>query len=50
VADVQMAADAFKPLYTRLNGRDGFVSLEVTRIWPLTPRAPSPRDASSGRR
>ena len=29
VADVQMAADAFKSLYTRLDGRDGFVSLEV---------------------
>jgi transaldolase len=29
VADVQMAADAFRPLYDRLDGRDGFVSLEV---------------------
>ena len=29
VSDVQMAADAFKPLYKRLDGRDGFVSLEV---------------------
>ena len=29
VSDVQMAADAFKPLYTGLDGRDGFVSLEV---------------------
>ena len=30
VADVQMAADAFAPLYKRLDGRDGFVSLEVS--------------------
>jgi transaldolase len=29
VADVQMAADVFRPLYDRLDGRDGFVSLEV---------------------
>jgi transaldolase len=29
VADIQMAADAFRPLYDRLDGRDGFVSLEV---------------------
>uniref|UniRef100_A0A7V6A5T0 Transaldolase n=1 Tax=Desulfobacca acetoxidans TaxID=60893 RepID=A0A7V6A5T0_9BACT len=29
VADVQMAADAFRPLYDRTDGQDGFVSLEV---------------------
>ncbi len=29
VADVQMAADAFRPTYDRLDGRDGYVSLEV---------------------
>lgn len=29
VSDVQMAADAFRPVYERLEGRDGFVSLEV---------------------
>jgi len=29
VADVQMAADKFLPLYNKLDGRDGFVSLEV---------------------
>ncbi len=29
VADVQMAADAFRPLYNKLDGRDGFASLEV---------------------
>jgi transaldolase len=29
VADVQMAADAFRPLYDKLDGKDGFVSLEV---------------------
>ena len=29
VADVQRAADVFRPLYDRLEGADGFVSLEV---------------------
>jgi transaldolase/glucose-6-phosphate isomerase len=29
VEDVQRAADLFRPIYHRLNGRDGFVSLEV---------------------
>ncbi len=29
VADVQQAADVFRPLYDRLSGADGFVSLEV---------------------
>jgi transaldolase/glucose-6-phosphate isomerase len=29
VGDVQRAADLFRPIYHRLNGRDGFVSLEV---------------------
>jgi transaldolase len=30
VADVQAAADLFRPVYDRLDGRDGFVSLEVS--------------------
>ncbi len=30
VEDIQMAADLFRPLYDRLGGRDGFVSLEVS--------------------
>jgi transaldolase/glucose-6-phosphate isomerase len=29
VEDVQQAADLFQPIYHQLNGRDGFVSLEV---------------------
>jgi transaldolase len=29
VADIQMAADAFLPLYNQMDGQDGFVSLEV---------------------
>jgi transaldolase/glucose-6-phosphate isomerase len=29
VEDIQRAADLFRPIYDRLNGRDGFVSLEV---------------------
>ncbi len=30
IEDVQMAADVFRPIYERLNGADGFVSLEVS--------------------
>lgn len=30
IKDVQMAADSFRPLYDRTNGRHGFVSLEVS--------------------
>ncbi len=30
VEDIQHAADLFRPLYDRLNGADGFVSLEVS--------------------
>ncbi|MFL6690283.1 MAG: bifunctional transaldolase/phosoglucose isomerase [Alphaproteobacteria bacterium] len=30
VADIQHAADAFRPTYDRLNGADGFISLEVS--------------------
>jgi transaldolase len=30
VRDIQLAADAFRPIYDRLDGRDGFVSLEVS--------------------
>ena len=30
VEDIQRAADIFRPTYDRLNGRDGFVSLEVS--------------------
>lgn len=30
VRDIQMAADLFRPLYDRLDGKDGFVSLEVS--------------------
>jgi transaldolase/glucose-6-phosphate isomerase len=30
VADIQHAADAFRPIYDRLNGADGFISLEVS--------------------
>jgi len=29
IADVRMAADVFRPTYERLDGRDGYVSLEV---------------------
>jgi len=30
VQDIQMAADLLRPIYTRTDGRDGFVSLEVS--------------------
>lgn len=30
VEDIQMAADLFRPVFDRLDGRDGFVSLEVS--------------------
>jgi transaldolase/glucose-6-phosphate isomerase len=30
IADIQHAADAFRPIYDRLNGGDGFISLEVS--------------------
>jgi len=30
VTDIQMAADVLAPVYTRTNGRDGYVSMEVT--------------------
>jgi transaldolase/glucose-6-phosphate isomerase len=30
IADIQDAADSFRPTYDRLNGRDGYVSLEVS--------------------
>ncbi|MBS0331544.1 MAG: transaldolase [Proteobacteria bacterium] len=30
VADIQAAADVFRPTYERLSGRDGYVSLEVS--------------------
>src|SRR5512136_2409243 len=30
VADIQNAADVLRPVYERLGGRDGFVSLEVS--------------------
>ncbi len=30
IADIQAAADQFRPLWESLNGRDGFVSLEVS--------------------
>lgn len=30
IADIQRAADIFKPVYEKTNGKDGFVSLEVS--------------------
>jgi len=30
IADIQMAADVMQPVYERTNGRDGYVSLEVS--------------------
>ena len=50
VADVQMAADAFRPLYNGWTAGTASSAWRSTRTWPGTPRAPSPRPASSGRR
>jgi transaldolase len=32
IADIQRAADIFKPVYDKTNGKDGFVSLEVSPL------------------
>ncbi|MGE5222546.1 MAG: bifunctional transaldolase/phosoglucose isomerase [Omnitrophica WOR_2 bacterium] len=32
VEDIQRTADLFRPMYKRLNGRDGFISLEVSPL------------------
>lgn len=32
IADIQQAADIFKPVFEKANGRDGFVSLEVSPL------------------
>lgn len=32
IADIQQAADIFKPVFEKTNGRDGFVSLEVSPL------------------
>ena len=49
VTDVRDACDILRPVYDRTEGRDGFVSLEVSRTSRTTHRGPSPRDAASGR-
>jgi len=38
VEDIQNAADVLRPVYDRLNGEDGFVSLEVSPIWQWIPK------------
>ena len=50
VADIQHAADAFRPVYDRLNGGDGFISLEVSPYIALDTEGPSPRPSSCGAR
>ena len=39
IADIQEAADQFRPLYDRLNGADGYVSLEVSPYLALDTEA-----------
>jgi transaldolase/glucose-6-phosphate isomerase len=39
VEDIQQAADVLRPVYDRLNGADGFVSLEVSPYLALDTRA-----------
>jgi transaldolase/glucose-6-phosphate isomerase len=33
ITDIQDAADALRPIYDATKRRDGYVSLEVSRIW-----------------
>lgn len=47
--DVQHAADLFRRVYDESNGRDGFVSLEVSPILPMIRNKPSPRHSVCGR-
>src|SRR6516162_2094172 len=57
VEDIQSAADVLRPVYDRLNGHDGFVSLEASSI-RLTSQSsrnpscgrPTPRPYSNGSR
>jgi len=39
IADIQAAADQLRPVYDRLNGRDGYVSLEVSPYLALDTEA-----------
>ncbi len=48
IADIRAAADAFAALYEESNAADGYVSIEVSPYLRATPKAPSPRRATSG--
>ena len=50
VEDIQEAADLFRPVYDRLEGADGFVSLEVSpRISSRYRKGPSTKPAGCGK-
>ena len=49
VEDIQNAADVLRPVYDRLDGNDGFVSLEVSPYLAMTPWARSRKPSGSGR-
>ena len=49
IEDIQGVADLLRSIYDRTEGRDGFVSLEVSRAWHMIRRVRSPRRVCSGR-
>src|SRR5690242_18884366 len=50
VEDIQRSADLFRPVYDRLDGSDGFVSLEVSPTSRVTPTRLSPMRGNCGLR
>ena len=50
IADIQAAADSFRPTFDRLGGDDGYVSLEVSPYSGHDTEAPSPRRGGCGAR
>jgi transaldolase len=49
IRDIQDAADMLRAVYNESKGYDGYVSLEVSPILPVTRRARSKRLAASGK-
>ena len=50
IADIRAAAETLRPVYEATRGRDGYISLECSPIWPTTPKPPCARRCGSGRR
>jgi len=49
IKDIQTVADLLRSIYEKTNGKDGYVSLEVSPTWHMIPRGHSQRCAASGR-